>query len=83
MPRARARDRDSSGSLAWADTNGATQIPMARISNGIVRQATLLGFMARSDMGNGDLNIGMFCLNGSSQRESLFFLSMDKEDLAR
>ena len=43
----------------------------------------LLDFMARSDMRNSDLNMGMFCLNGSGQRESLLFLSMDEENLAR
>ena len=34
-------------------------------------------------MGNDDLNMGMFCLNGSGQREGLLFLSMDEENLAR
>ena len=56
---------------------------MARISSEIVGQAMPLDFMARSDMGNGDLNMGMFCLNGSGQREGLLFLSMDEEILAR
>ena len=58
MPRARDRNRDSSGSPAWAETNGAMQIPMARISSGIVRRVLPLDLMARSDMGDGDFNLG-------------------------
>ena len=37
---------------------GATQIPMARISSGIVGRALPLDLMARSDMGDSDLNLG-------------------------
>ena len=42
IPRARARDRESSGSLAWADTHEVVQIPMARISSVIVGQTVPL-----------------------------------------
>ena len=43
----------------------------------------LLDLMARSNMRNGDPNMGMFFLNGSGQREGLLFFTMDEEDLAR
>ena len=43
----------------------------------------LLDLMARSDMRNGDLNMGMFCPNSSGQREGLLFFTMDEENLAR
>ena len=40
-----------------------------------------LDLMARSEMGDSDLNLGMFRLNGSGQRERLFLFTMDKENL--
>ena len=81
MPSARALSRGSSGSPAWAETNGARQITMTRISSGIVRRVLSLDLMARSDMGDGDLNLGLFRLNGSGQRESLLFFTMDEKNL--
>src|SRR4029077_2705411 len=81
MPRARALSRGSSGSPAWVETNGARQITMARISSGIVRRVLSLDLMARSDMGDGDLNLALFRLNGSGQRESLLFFTMDEKNV--
>src|SRR4249920_2573944 len=83
MPRARNRNRDSPGSPAWAETNGAMQIPMARISSGIVMWVLPLDLMARSDMGDGDLNVGLFRLNGSGKGKGLLFFTMDEKNLTR
>src|SRR6266850_3589564 len=83
MPRARDRNRDSPGSPAWAESNGATEIPMARISSGIVRGVLPLDLMARSDMGDGDLNVWLFRLNGSGQGMGLLFFAMDEKNLTR
>jgi hypothetical protein len=52
MLRARARDRESSDSLVWADTHEVVQMPMARISSVIVGRTVPLDIVARSDMRN-------------------------------
>ena len=81
MPRARDRNRDSPGSLAWADQSGAALAPMARISNGVAKRAVPLDLKCRTNMGNGDLDLGIFRLNGSGQRKSLLFFTMDEKNL--
>ena len=52
MPRERARDRESSDSLAWADRHEVVQIPTARMSSVIVGRTVPLDIVTRSDMRN-------------------------------
>ena len=54
---------------------------MARISSETVLRAMPLDLMTRTKMGDRDLNLGMFRLNGSGQRERLLLFAMNEKNL--